>query len=76
VDGVYEKDPRSNPLARRFDCISYDEVLRRGLAVMDLEAISLCRSHNLPIVIFSMEQQNALLRIARGEKVGTLVSGS
>jgi uridylate kinase len=73
VDGVYTADPRADPGARRFDGISYDEVLRLRLAVMDQEALCLCRSHRLPCVVFSMHRPNALLDLVGGERIGTRI---
>jgi uridylate kinase len=73
VDGVYDADPRLYPYAVRFDVISYDEVLRRGLNVADATAFSLCRDNGMPIVVFELANGN-ILRVVRGEKIGTLVS--
>ncbi|HEY2297614.1 MAG TPA: UMP kinase [Jatrophihabitans sp.] len=75
VDGVYDADPRKVPEAVRFDRISYDEVLRRGLQVADQTAFSLCRDNNMPIVVFELADGN-IARVVRGEKIGTLVSAS
>ena len=73
VDGVYDADPRKVPTATKFDSISYDEVLRRGLSVADATAFSLCRDNNMPIVVFQLTDGN-IARVVRGEKIGTLVS--
>jgi uridylate kinase len=72
VDGVYTADPRQDPTATRFDEISYDEVLRRGLNVADATAFSLCRDNAMPIIVFGLEDGN-IARVVRGEKIGTLV---
>jgi uridylate kinase len=72
VDGVYSADPRVDPSATRFDEISYDEVLRRGLEVADSTAISLCRDNAMPIIVFGLQDGN-IARVVRGEKIGTLV---
>jgi uridylate kinase len=74
VDGVYDADPAQVPEARRFDRLDYDEVLARGLAVMDFTAICLCRDQDMPLVVFDMHEAGALARLARGERVGTLVA--
>jgi len=74
VDGVYDADPVSNPDARRFDRLSYDEVLDRRLNVMDATAIVLCRDHGLPLRVVDLNEAGALVRVARGENVGTLVT--
>src|SRR5687768_13614264 len=75
VDGVYDADPKKFPNARRFDKLSYDEVLARDLQVMDTAAFALCRDSDLPLRIFDMGQPGQLLRILRGEHIGTLVQG-
>jgi uridylate kinase len=73
VDGVYDKDPVTHPDARRFDTLTYREVLDRGLAVMDATAITLCRENSLPIVVCNLFERGNLARIVKGEKVGTWV---
>ena len=73
VDGVYSADPHRNPDAERFDELTYEEVLARDLAVMDLTAICLCRDHGMPLVVFDMESEGALIRLVNGEKVGTRI---
>jgi uridylate kinase len=75
VDGVFTADPVKNPGAKRFTELSYLEVLRRRLAVMDTTAISLCMDNNLPIVVFNLNKPGNLLRLLKGERVGTLVHG-
>jgi uridylate kinase len=75
VDGVYDSDPRRHPDAVRFDAITYDDVLRRGLQVADVAAFSLCRDNGMPIVVFSLTDRN-ITRVIRGEKIGTLVSAA
>jgi uridylate kinase len=72
VDGIYDSDPRRNPDAVKFDAITYDEVLRRGLDVADATAFSLCRDNGMPIVVFELADGN-IARVVRGEKIGTVV---
>jgi uridylate kinase len=74
VDGVYDADPERNPAAVRFDRISYLDVLRRDLKVMDMTAITLCRENHLPILVFNMNRPGNLQRLILGEPVGTYVS--
>ncbi len=74
VDGVYDADPQKNPGARKFDTLSYIDVLNRRLEVMDSTAISLCMDNNLPILVVNLWDPSALERALRGEKVGTLVT--
>ncbi|MGB2631014.1 MAG: UMP kinase [Candidatus Omnitrophota bacterium] len=74
VDGVYSKDPVKYKNARKFDKLSYIEVLKRRLKVMDATAISLCMDNNLPIVVFNLKKKGNIRRAVRGEKVGTIIS--
>lgn len=73
VDGVYSADPMKVKDAVKYDRLTYDEVLDKKLEVMDLTAICLCRDHNMPVRVFEMEKQGALLSIVRGGDVGTLI---
>lgn len=73
VDGVYTADPEKVPGAVRYDSISFDEVYRLGLKVMDLTATTLCKENNLPVIVFNMDVKGNLVRLLSGEKVGTLV---
>jgi uridylate kinase len=74
VDGVYNADPRKDPSAKKYDIISYDEVLQKSLAVADAAAFSLCRENSLPIVVFDLMTAGNIGRAVRGEKIGTLVA--
>ncbi len=74
VDGVYNKDPRKYPDAVRYDSVSHDEVLRLNLGVMDATAAALCRDNHVSIAVFSIDEPENILRLAQGEKVGTIVS--
>jgi uridylate kinase len=74
VDGVYDADPQKNPNARKFDQLSYIDVLNRRLEVMDSTAVSLCMENKLPILVLNLWDPTALEKALRGEKVGTLVS--
>jgi uridylate kinase len=73
VDGVYTADPAKHSDATRFERLSYDQVIERKLAVMDTAAIALCRDHGMPLRIYDMTVPGNLMRIMRGEAVGTLV---
>ena len=75
VDGVYDADPEKHPEARRFEHLTYIEVLNRGLQVMDSTAISLCMDNNLPILVFNMLEPGNILRAVSGVRIGTLVHG-
>ena len=73
VDGIYTADPEKDPTATRFDEITFDEVYRRGLKVMDLTATAMCKENNLPIIVFDMDTPGNLAKVVSGEKIGTLV---
>jgi uridylate kinase len=73
VDGVYDADPKENPRAKRFEELSYIDVLQRGLKVMDSTAISLCMDNQLPIIVFNLAEKGGLKKVVRGEGIGTLV---
>ncbi len=76
VDGVYDRDPVAHLDAKRFDKITFGDVLNRNLRVMDGAAISLCRDNDLPIVVFDMRTRGNIRRVVLGEDVGTLVSAA
>ena len=73
VDGVYSADPKKDSSAKKFEQISYDEVLSKSLAVADAAAFSLCRENKLPIVVFDLMNNGNIARAVNGEKIGTLV---
>jgi len=74
VDGIYAADPVSHPEAKRFARVTYQEVLERGLRVMDAAAISLCMENKLPIVVFNIRQDGNIRRVIQGETIGSIVS--
>jgi uridylate kinase len=76
VDGVYDADPEKVPGAKKFDCISYLDVLQKGLSVMDSTAISLCMDNKMPIVVFNMNVAGNLKRVVLGEQVGSVVTAA
>ncbi|HSM39241.1 MAG TPA: UMP kinase [Afifellaceae bacterium] len=76
VDGVYSADPKRHADATRYDHVSYDEAIRKGLAVMDTAAFALARDNGLPIIVFDVHQTGSLSRIVAGEPVGTIVAGA
>ncbi|MCL5770023.1 MAG: UMP kinase [Planctomycetes bacterium] len=75
VDGVYSGDPRKDPEARCFDKLSYRQVIRDNLRVMDMTAISLAMESNIPIVVFNLKTKGNIARVAAGEPIGTLITG-
>ncbi len=75
VDGVYDADPHMNPQARKYDELTYLDVLKKQLKVMDATAISLCMDHQIPIIVFNLKQKGNIRRVIQGEKVGTQVRG-
>jgi uridylate kinase len=75
VDGVFDRDPMVHRNARKFRELTYIDVLRRNLRVMDATAISLCRDNGLPIVVFNLTRKGNIRRVVLGEKIGTVVRG-
>ena len=73
VDGIYTADPEKDPTATKFQDISYDEVISRGLKVMDITATAMCRENNLPIYVFNMDVVGNLRKVMDGEEIGTFV---
>ena len=73
VDGIYTADPEKDPTATKFDAITYDEIYRRGLKIMDLTATTLCRDNGMKIVVFDMDTPGNLARVMKGDNIGTLV---
>ncbi len=76
VDGVYDRDPMKDPAARKFDRLTYLEVLQRNLKVMDSTAISMCMDNQLPIIVFNLRKPGNIRRAVTGEAIGTRVEGS
>ena len=75
VDGVYDQDPLLSKKAKKFDTLSYIEVLNRGLKIMDATAISLCMDHHLPVIVFNLNQKGNIKRVVLGQKIGTVIRG-
>ena len=74
IDGVYTADPKIDPNAKKYDKVSYQEVLEKDLKVMDSTAISLCKDNNIPLVVFAMNDPKNIIRAVKGENIGTVVS--
>ena len=75
IDGVYDDDPHINDQARKFDSITYKEVLNRGLAVMDSTATSLSMDNHIPVLVFAVEDPDNIKKVLMGEHIGTVVEG-
>lgn len=73
VDGVFDSDPEKNPDAFKFENITYIDILKKNLRIMDMTAVSLSRENNLPMVVFNMDKPGNLLKLVRGENIGTLI---
>jgi len=73
VDGVYSDDPKTNPNAKKYDKITYDDIIVNGLKVMDLTSCALCKQNSIPITVFDFNLENSLVKILNNEKVGTIV---
>ncbi|QBR94093.1 UMP kinase [Nocardioides euryhalodurans] len=74
VDGLYSADPKLDPTATKFDTISYQDVMMKGLKAADATAFALCMENKMPLIVFGAEEEGAIARIVAGEKIGTLVS--
>ena len=74
VDGIYTADPKLHPDATKFQQISYSDILRLNLRVMDAAAVSLCRDNNMPMMVFSMKEPGNIVRVVQGEPLGSLVT--
>ena len=74
VDGVYDSDPHQNPDAVKFDHLTYDEFLTRGLKVADATSISLCRDNDMTMIVFNLSEEGNIARVVAGEKIGTTVA--
>ncbi len=75
VDGVYDADPKVVADAKRFDHVTYDQVLTQNLRVMDASAVALCRDNNIPIIVFNIRERGNLAKVLRGEAISTRVDG-
>lgn len=75
VDGVYSDDPRTNSEAKKYDRISYDDIIVKGLKVMDTSSCALCKQNNIPIIVFDFALEDSILKILNSEKIGTYVGG-
>ncbi len=75
VDGVYDADPVTNPTAKKFDTLTYSDVLTKNLRVMDAAAITLCRDNNIPILVFNLRRPGSIVEALRGAAIGTVVNG-
>ena len=76
VDGIYSSDPMKDPAAKKYKTVTYIDVLKKGLSIMDSTAISLCMDNNLPIVVFNLRGKGNIRKILEGKKIGTLVRGN
>ena len=74
IDGIYSADPKKDPSAVKFDALTYNEVLERGLKATDVTAMALAMDNNMPMVCFGLAEENSILRVVRGEKIGTTVT--
>lgn len=75
VDGVYSDDPRVNSEAKKYSTITYDDIIIKGLKVMDTSACALCKQNNIPIVVFDFAEKGSILKVLNGENIGTYVGG-
>ena len=74
VDAVYDSDPNINPDAKRYDALSFNDILSKELGVMDSTAASMCRDNNMPILVFGLDEPENIVKAVMGERIGTLVT--
>ena len=74
VDAVYDSDPNINPDAKRYDALSFNDILSKELGVMDSTAASMCRDNNMPILVFGLDNPENIVKAVMGERIGTLVT--
>ena len=74
IDGIYDSDPRTNPNAKKYDKLTYSEVISKGLKAMDVTAATMCMENDVPVLAFSLNEQDAILRAVCGEHLGTIIS--
>lgn len=73
VDGIYDSDPKTNKCAKKFDEISYMDVIKKGLKAMDTTAVSMCMENKIPIIAFALGEEDSIIKAANGEKIGTII---
>ncbi len=73
VDGVYDSDPKTNKNAKKFDKLTYMDVINKNIAVMDFTSVTMCMENKIPIVAFGLAEENSIIRAASGEKIGTII---
>lgn len=73
IDGIYDSDPKKNPNAKKYDELTYMEYIQKGLTALDTTAVSLCMDNNIDIIAFGLEEENSIVRVLRGEKIGTTI---
>jgi uridylate kinase len=73
VDGVYSDDPQKNPNATRYTHLGYDDVVRQGLKIIDVAAISLCKDNHIPVIVFNLKREGNIRRVIAGEEIGTRI---
>jgi uridylate kinase len=74
TDGVYDSDPKTNPNAKKYDAITNQELIEKGLQVMDLTAATMCAENHIPIIVFDLNEDGNILKVAQGQKIGTTIT--
>ena len=73
VDGIYDSDPKTNPLAKKYEELRYADILNRGLKVIDFTAATMCMENSVPTLAFGLNEENSIVRAVCGEKLGTII---
>jgi uridylate kinase len=74
VDGIYDSDPKTNPNAKKYESLTYSDIINRGLKVIDFTAATMCMENNVPTLAFGLNEANAIVRAVCGENLGTVIS--
>ena len=73
VDGIYDSDPKTNPNAKKYDTLTYMDVISQGLKAMDTTAITMCMENSIPIIAFSLAEEDGIIKALTGKKIGTYI---
>lgn len=76
IDGIYDSDPKTNPNAVKYDHINYMDIIKEGIKAMDTTAATMCMENNIPVVAFGLDEENSIVRVACGEKLGTVIDNN
>ena len=76
IDGIYDSDPKLNPNAKKYDHINYLDIIKNGIKAMDTTAATMCMENNIPVLAFGLEEENSIIRVVCGERMGTIIDNN